>query len=84
MQKPFESSFFWTGDNLPDILYEHLYIDKDIWQQMDLDTSHKFNLGMMGNKREKNYLKKIPNITFSVNTSVHQAFESSVPSQKFV
>ena len=81
MQKPFDSPFFWTGNDLPDILYEHLCIDRDKWLKMDLEKVHEFNVEIMRSKQDNNYLKKISTTSISVKLNPEQAFESSVPSQ---
>ena len=50
MCKPFESTFFSTGQELPDILYKHLCINKNKWEKMNIDIVHEFNLEMMKTK----------------------------------
>ena len=83
MCKPFNSTFYWVGHELPEILYEHLSIDKQKWTSLDVETIHKFNIEMMKKNEENNYLKKLPVTTQGEKQDVHKSFESSVPSQNF-
>ena len=83
MCKPFDSTFYWVGNDLPEILYEHLSIDKEKWRSLDLDTVHNFNVEMMKNNEGNNNLKKLPLTTLGKKQDIHKSFESSVPNQNF-
>ena len=83
MRKPFNSTFYWVGNDLPEILYEHLSIDKEKWRSLDLDTVHNFNVEMMKRNEGNNNLKKLPLTTLGQKQDIHKSFESSVPIQNF-